>query len=469
MQTHTCVIVCCSVHHCLGTNAVLRSHDPMAPPPPPLPKARPSTGIQCHMGVALLRVAEGILIMLSCCSVSGHAGVYNGRSLHCNPIHMCCQADTYMMLNGCTSVPVPGCQGYNRATTSVLAVLKRFRIVYGKVMLWVAKTWLMNACIVFVFVGPHTITMGDMPPISAVPVLEQFQTSTPVSSLLGLQAAPVSAQAVPGLATHHGTPVVASAIVQSCGVPAGMFLGDGLMPLPARLVQRIAKLEFVEMAELHPKAWLSEATEAEGSVKCCGAAVVAKRRRVPVTDTLTRAQCYAALVGVLSTRYPQVLPSLMAYQAIITKASKEFDGVGWVQYDRAFKRQAAVTKDLQWEKINTTLYSVCFAGKAKVQSLCSFCLCSGHPTTACPESMDYGSPWRPMQGWNLPQTATPTPRLAGSGAEVCRLFNHAAGPRCHYASCKFRHACTSCGGPHPRSKCQTLPSGGLKAKKPRFG
>ncbi len=98
------------------------------------------------------------------------------------------------------------------------------------------------------------------------------------------------------------------------------------------------------------------------------------------SDILTWAQCYAALVGpVLSKRYPQVVPSLIAYQVIIIKASREFEGVGWVQYNRALRRQAAITKEMQRGKTNTTLSSIC-ASPTK------------HPTTVCPESMDYGLP-----------------------------------------------------------------------------
>ena len=36
-------------------------------------------------------------------------------------------------------------------------------------------------------------------------------------------------------------------------VPAGMFLGEGLVPLPAKLVQCIICLEFVEMGDLLPE------------------------------------------------------------------------------------------------------------------------------------------------------------------------------------------------------------------------
>ena len=33
-------------------------------------------------------------------------------------------------------------------------------------------------------------------------------------------------------------------------VPAGLYLGEGFLPLPQRLVDKIARLEYVKMAEL---------------------------------------------------------------------------------------------------------------------------------------------------------------------------------------------------------------------------
>ena len=50
-------------------------------------------------------------------------------------------------------------------------------------------------------------------------------------------------------------------------VPAGMFLGEGLVPLPAKLVQRIICLEFVEMAELLLESVESSDAEVSGHAK----------------------------------------------------------------------------------------------------------------------------------------------------------------------------------------------------------
>ncbi len=182
------------------------------------------------------------------------------------------------------------------------------------------------------------------------------------------------------------TPTLPVAVQAPLSMPAGMFLGEGLVPLPSRLVTKIQALEFVEMRDLMPESWLADATGLQVSEqgKCCAA--LTKPRHLPVTDILIWAQCYAAMVGVLSAKFPNAVPSLMAYQAIIIKASRDFDGLRWVQYDRAFRRQAAVMKDLNWARINSTLYSICFAGSAKHTSVCALCLSESHSTENCVEA-----------------------------------------------------------------------------------
>ena len=94
----------------------------------------------------------------------------------------------------------------------------------------------------------------------------------------------------------------------------------------------------MEMSELLPEAWMSDGTESEQENKYMYPALMLKRRRPPVKNAFVWAQCYAALAGVLSTRYPTYVPGLMAYQAIILKAYRDFDGLGWAQYDRGSVR-----------------------------------------------------------------------------------------------------------------------------------
>ena len=161
---------------------------------------------------------------------------------------------------------------------------------------------------------------------------------------------------------------------------AQVMVLHGVMPLPQKLLTRITALEFVEIQELLPEAWLL-AGEMEHS-GCCSS-TGAKKRRPPVTNIFTWLQGFASLVSALSTRYPAYVPEFLAYQSTIIKCYREYDGLGWAQYDRAFRRQVAVTKSLHWSHINGSL---CFAGKGRRSAVCVHCLSYNHVSEHCPDA-----------------------------------------------------------------------------------
>ena len=144
----------------------------------------------------------------------------------------------------------------------------------------------------------------------------------------------------------------------------------------------IIVLEFVEMRELLPEEWLHSVTEETDAHSCCNS--TAKKKKAPVTNIFTWLQVYASLVGVLSTAYPSKVPQFMAYQSTIIRCYKDFEGPAWVQYDH---RQVAVSKNLEWSHINTTLYSPIFAGQAKWSSICAHCLSDNHTSEGCLEAL----------------------------------------------------------------------------------
>ena len=95
-------------------------------------------------------------------------------------------------------------------------------------------------------------------------------------------------------------------------MPAEMFPGESLVPLAAKLVQRVVNLEFVEMYELLSESWLgAEGSDIEGGGQEKLLALFPKRCRAPVTDVLVWVQCFSAMVGVLSTVYPDKVPEFM--------------------------------------------------------------------------------------------------------------------------------------------------------------
>ena len=84
------------------------------------------------------------------------------------------------------------------------------------------------------------------------------------------------------------------------------YVGDGLPPVPAKLAARIVKWEFIQMHELLPEFWM----EGEGSSKAGANRGKGKKR---VKDVQVWLQCFAQYVSVLSSKYPEAVPELMAY------------------------------------------------------------------------------------------------------------------------------------------------------------
>ena len=176
-------------------------------------------------------------------------------------------------------------------------------------------------------------------------------------------------------------------------------------------------------------------------------------RAAPVTDILQWLTCCAAMVGVLLKAYPSMMPEFMSYQATIIKCVRDFDGLAWAQYDRAY-HQVAQTKELHWSKPNPTLYSLCFAGKARCYIIvCSFCLSNNHSSDQCPEN-----PNMPSAAFTLYHSQPgPGPTFTGAPRleKLCNQFNSKEGPRCNYRNCKFAHKRSACRDTHTRAYCRS--------------
>ena len=49
-------------------------------------------------------------------------------------------------------------------------------------------------------------------------------------------------------------------------------------------------------------------------------------------------------VAVVSGKWPEQMPQLMAYMIHIIKASQKYEGLAWFMCDEAYQRQAAATR-----------------------------------------------------------------------------------------------------------------------------
>ena len=85
----------------------------------------------------------------------------------------------------------------------------------------------------------------------------------------------------------------------------------------------------------------------------------------------------------LSAKHPEAVPELMSYMVAIIWASEDYVNLAWVLYDAAYWHQATANNNRTWSRINPSLFSLCFMGKARTANRCDLCLAASHATKDC--------------------------------------------------------------------------------------
>ena len=97
--------------------------------------------------------------------------------------------------------------------------------------------------------------------------------------------------------------------------------------LPTTVVKKVLELEFVEMSDLRGNIWADDSMPADHLHPECRTPV-----KPHVTDIRVWLECYAQMVVLLVTRFPEKGPELWAFQSTITKAAYNYEGSNWVAY-----------------------------------------------------------------------------------------------------------------------------------------
>ena len=260
--------------------------------------------------------------------------------------------------------------------------------------------------------------MGRLPASSIIATFPTFSTTVTSSPAIPM----------PSLATMSMMPPPIPPLVNQIGIP-----------IPPRLSKKILDLEFIEMSELLPDTWNIQEEERG----CCSRRTT---RRGPVTDILVWLECFAALVAVLSTKYPDKVTHFMTYQRTILKAQRCFVGDGWVTYDSTYRRAFAASKSLDWGLIDFSLYNETFTGRARAIVRCRYCLSEHHDSKEFADApVDDNRPLSDKHRSNS---------YGRRSQEICRLYNDQQKNKCRFYPCKFAHRCASCSGAHPLSMCK---------------
>ena len=253
------------------------------------------------------------------------------------------------------------------------------------------------------------------------------------------------------------------------------ILGEGLPPVPVKLVGKICRGEFVDMAEL-----LRDNIEAERRRGSAGeASRSASQRRREIPDILSWVQCFGTYACVVASQHPEKLTQLLAYQTTVIREARRCGGTGWQGYDSMFRQHAAnMGADTDWSKLNNSLYAVTFLAQQNGRGrTCEYCLESDHVAAECALA-----PSRPTEP-QPPARQPPGQGLQFGGAESRRpgesrdpatsMGGRSRGPSrapvdrvcyswnegfCRFQPrCRFKHECARCGGDHRATECPSRP------------
>ena len=156
-----------------------------------------------------------------------------------------------------------------------------------------------------------------------------------------------------------------------------------------------------------------------------------KRRQV--ANILEWVQCFSVFTAVRTQKCPEKTQDLLGYLALIVEARMEYEGDGWLGYDRRFRQNAAASLDTTWARIDPTLWNMAFVGQAKV-SRCKHCFSLTHTATDCN--------WAPSP--STPKPYTPRPTGSSRPSKICYEWNHSPSQTCPFPACRYQHICWYC-------------------------
>ena len=150
----------------------------------------------------------------------------------------------------------------------------------------------------------------------------------------------------------------------------GVYVGASNSLVSAKLVEKICRWDFVDMADMLPEVRLEER---KGEPE-----KLLPRRPCCKTDIWSWLHCFGTYVSVLGPSFPEIIPELMGYMSLIIRCGQDYEGLAWVWYNMAYRQQAAASGNCKWSEVNGTLYSVCFTGKFRENRQCDLCLAKNH-------------------------------------------------------------------------------------------
>ena len=298
---------------------------------------------------------------------------------------------------------------------------------------------------------------------------EPLSSSLIAETTLGAHTVPGPPDMLPTSAPLIGQP---SALSSASGSTSGQVfsLGHGFPLIPAKMVNRIQKWEFVNMSELLPDnlELARRSVESRGATSC--ATVKSLKKRELSEDwkgLIAWSVCFNTFAAIVAKKYPAKFQELLAYHSTILVEALRFGCKGWLSYDRMFREHVEKEPSSNWSLLHSMFYSLSFLSQRVEASTCPKCMGSDHSKSECaltalePQQEPLRS--HPME--NSRQSGPAKKRFRRdvtpqSGAQnssstktICFSFNEGQCFR-HPKPCDREHKCIRCGGDHKMIECK---------------
>ena len=161
------------------------------------------------------------------------------------------------------------------------------------------------------------------------------------------------------------------------------ILSEALPIVPPKLVKRIVKGEYVDMAELLNDNMEVERRRAlfESELSSCSSQQRPGCREIP--DILSWLYCFSLYAAVICCNYPEKAKQLWAYQAMMINEARQCGGWGWVLYDAAFCQQITSLESADFSRLNQSLYSTTILAYGNRRQCCPTCMLLDHTSEEC--------------------------------------------------------------------------------------
>ena len=145
----------------------------------------------------------------------------------------------------------------------------------------------------------------------------------------------------------------------------------------------------------------------------------------------------------------------LAYALLLIREQQRHGGQGWIDYDRAFRQQAASDPSLRWNNLLPGLQAATILGQRSGQgAFCTLCRECDHTRAQC--ALAYLHP--PVSNGPV-ALRDPGVRRRSAVPNVCISWNQGA---CTYPGrCSYRHVYATCQQDHQAKDCAQTPEGSL--------